>query len=206
MRHDTDAIQNLKFYQTGTFTVGNRLLAPEQRTVQASIERTNSLNSRPPRVPGLRRGARRALRDRRGDARDAATSSSPSTRPAASRCSRRRIRKRRGRCRGSTRCSATPPRWPPASRPRMRAQGHASNVRVIAQGGDGGTTDIGFGCLSGMFERNDDVLYICYDNEAYMNTGVQRSLGDAARPRARRRRWRSARSPATCSARARTCR
>ena len=41
--------------------------------------------------------------------------------------------------------------------------------------GDGGTTDIGFGCLSGMFERNDDVLYICYDNEAYMNTGVQRS-------------------------------
>jgi pyruvate ferredoxin oxidoreductase beta subunit len=50
-----------------------------------------------------------------------------------------------------------------------------SDVRVIAQGGDGGTTDIGFGCLSGMFERNDDVLYICYDNEAYMNTGVQRS-------------------------------
>jgi len=48
-------------------------------------------------------------------------------------------------------------------------------VRAIAQGGDGGTTDIGFGCLSGMFERNDDVLYICYDNEGYMNTGVQRS-------------------------------
>ena len=46
---------------------------------------------------------------------------------------------------------------------------------MIAQGGDGGTTDIGFGCLSGMFERNDDVLYLCYDNEAYMNTGVQRS-------------------------------
>jgi pyruvate ferredoxin oxidoreductase beta subunit len=35
--------------------------------------------------------------------------------------------------------------------------------------------DIGFACLSGMFERNDDVLFICYDNEAYMNTGVQRS-------------------------------
>ena len=46
---------------------------------------------------------------------------------------------------------------------------------MVAQGGDGGTADIGFGCLSGMFERNDDVLYICYDNEAYMNTGVQRS-------------------------------
>jgi pyruvate ferredoxin oxidoreductase beta subunit len=49
------------------------------------------------------------------------------------------------------------------------------DVRVVAQGGDGGTTDIGFGCLSGMFERNDDVLYICYDNQGYMNTGVQRS-------------------------------
>ena len=48
-------------------------------------------------------------------------------------------------------------------------------VRVLAHGGDGSTTDIGFGCLSGMFERNDDVLYVCYDNQAYMNTGVQRS-------------------------------
>ena len=48
-------------------------------------------------------------------------------------------------------------------------------MRVVGQGGDGGTVDIGFACLSGMFERNDDVLYICYDNEAYMNTGVQRS-------------------------------
>lgn len=48
-------------------------------------------------------------------------------------------------------------------------------MRVIAQGGDGSTTDIGMGALSGMFERNDDVLYICYDNQAYMNTGVQRS-------------------------------
>jgi pyruvate ferredoxin oxidoreductase beta subunit len=56
----------------------------------------------------------------------------------------------------------------------MRVRGQRG-VKVIAQGGDGGTTDIGFGCLSGMFERNDDVLYICYDNEAYMNTGVQRS-------------------------------
>ena len=56
----------------------------------------------------------------------------------------------------------------------MKVRGR-QDVRVVAQGGDGGTTDIGFGCLSGMFERNDDVLYICYDNEAYMNTGVQRS-------------------------------
>ena len=51
----------------------------------------------------------------------------------------------------------------------------ATDIRVVGQGGDGGTVDIGFACLSGMFERNDDVLYICYDNEAYMNTGVQRS-------------------------------
>ena len=48
-------------------------------------------------------------------------------------------------------------------------------MRVLGQGGDGGTVDIGFGCLSGMFERNDDVLFVCYDNEGYMNTGVQRS-------------------------------
>ena len=54
------------------------------------------------------------------------------------------------------------------------------DIRVIAQGGDGGTTDIGMGCLSGMFERNDDILYICYDNEAYMNTGVQRSSATPA--------------------------
>jgi pyruvate ferredoxin oxidoreductase beta subunit len=56
-----------------------------------------------------------------------------------------------------------------------RQKGVMGDVRVVAQGGDGGTTDIGFGCLSGMFERNDDVLYICYDNGGYMNTGVQRS-------------------------------
>ena len=56
----------------------------------------------------------------------------------------------------------------------LKAKGR-SDVRVLAQGGDGGTLDIGFACLSGMFERNDDVLYVCYDNEAYMNTGVQRS-------------------------------
>jgi pyruvate ferredoxin oxidoreductase beta subunit len=56
----------------------------------------------------------------------------------------------------------------------LKAKGR-TDVRVVGQGGDGGTVDIGFACLSGMFERNDDVLYVCYDNEAYMNTGVQRS-------------------------------
>ncbi len=50
-----------------------------------------------------------------------------------------------------------------------------SDIRVLAQGGDGGTADIGMACLSGTFERNDDVLYVCYDNGGYMNTGVQRS-------------------------------
>ncbi|MEA2065083.1 MAG: thiamine pyrophosphate-dependent enzyme [Patescibacteria group bacterium] len=46
---------------------------------------------------------------------------------------------------------------------------------VIAQGGDGASYDIGFGLISGMWERGEDILYICYDNEAYMNTGVQAS-------------------------------
>jgi pyruvate ferredoxin oxidoreductase beta subunit len=46
---------------------------------------------------------------------------------------------------------------------------------VLVIGGDGSTFDIGFGALSGMVERDDDVLYICSDNAAYMNTGGQRS-------------------------------
>lgn len=53
--------------------------------------------------------------------------------------------------------------------------GKKEGVNVIAQAGDGGTADIGLQALSGMFERGHDILYICYDNEAYMNTGVQRS-------------------------------
>lgn len=46
---------------------------------------------------------------------------------------------------------------------------------VMAWAGDGGTFDIGFQALSGAAERNEDILYACYDNEAYMNTGIQRS-------------------------------
>jgi len=46
---------------------------------------------------------------------------------------------------------------------------------VLAWAGDGGTFDIGFQSLSGAAERNEDILYCCYDNEAYMNTGIQRS-------------------------------
>ncbi len=53
--------------------------------------------------------------------------------------------------------------------------GKKDGVNVIAQGGDGGTADIGLQALSGMLERGHDILYVCYDNEAYMNTGVQRS-------------------------------
>jgi len=49
------------------------------------------------------------------------------------------------------------------------------DANVIVIGGDGATVDIGIGALSGMFERWHNVTYICYDNEAYMNTGVQRS-------------------------------
>lgn len=57
----------------------------------------------------------------------------------------------------------------------LRAEGKLDEIRVIAQGGDGSTADIGFGALSGMWERGHDILQICYDNGAYMNTGVQRS-------------------------------
>lgn len=48
-------------------------------------------------------------------------------------------------------------------------------IKFVAIGGDGGTYDIGFQSLSGAMERGHDMLYICYDNGAYMNTGIQRS-------------------------------
>ena len=48
-------------------------------------------------------------------------------------------------------------------------------VKFITFGGDGGTYDIGFQSLSGAMERGHDMVYVCYDNEAYMNTGIQRS-------------------------------
>ena len=49
------------------------------------------------------------------------------------------------------------------------------DVLVMAWAGDGGTFDIGLQALSGAAERNENILYVCYDNEAYMNTGIQRS-------------------------------
>ena len=165
--------QQIKFYQTGTFTVGNRLLAEDQRSVQADMHRTNSLNSghRACQGCGEALGARYAI--------DAAMQATDNQLIAVN-------------ATGCLEVFSTP--YPETSwqipwihslfgnaaavasgvAAAQRALGR-NNVRVIAQGGDGGTTDIGFGCLSGMFERNDDVLYVCYDNEAYMNTGVQRS-------------------------------
>ena len=166
-------MQQIKFYQTGTFTVGNRLLDETQRSVQANLQRTNSLNSghRACQGCGEALGARYAI--------DAAMRAANNQIVACN-------------ATGCLEVFSTP--YPETSwqipwihslfgnaaavatgvMAAMKVKGR-SDVRVIAQGGDGGTTDIGFGCLSGMFERNDDVLYICYDNEAYMNTGVQRS-------------------------------
>jgi len=57
----------------------------------------------------------------------------------------------------------------------LKHKGKLDETRVLAFGGDGATLDIGFGSLSGMLERGHDVAYFCMDNEAYMNTGVQRS-------------------------------
>src|SRR5438105_14713750 len=167
------SLQPVKFYQTGTFTVGNRLLHEDERSVQANMHRTNSLNSghRACQGCGEALGARYAI--------DAAMEATGKQLIAVN-------------ATGCLEVFSTP--YPETSwqipwfhslfgnaaavasgvAAALRIKGR-KDVRVIAQGGDGGTTDIGFGCLSGMFERNDDVLYICYDNEAYMNTGVQRS-------------------------------
>jgi pyruvate ferredoxin oxidoreductase beta subunit len=55
----------------------------------------------------------------------------------------------------------------------LKKQGRSEKVVIMA--GDGATFDIGMICISGAFERGHDFTYICYDNEAYMNTGIQRS-------------------------------
>ena len=56
----------------------------------------------------------------------------------------------------------------------LRARGY-KDFTAVGFAGDGGTVDIGIQALSGAIDRNDDIIYICYDNEAYMNTGIQRS-------------------------------
>jgi pyruvate ferredoxin oxidoreductase beta subunit len=163
----------VKFYQTGTFTVGNRLLEESHRALQSSTERNNSLNSghRACQGCGEALGARYVV--------DAAMRACKGQLVAVN-------------ATGCLEVFSTP--YPQSSwripwlhslfgnapavatgvAAALRAKGKPA-TRVLAQGGDGSTVDIGFGCLSGMFERNDDVLYVCYDNEAYMNTGVQRS-------------------------------
>ena len=165
--------QRVRFYQVGSHVVGNRLLDPEQRAVQARTDRSNAITCghRACRGCGEALGARYVL--------DAAMRASEGKLVAAN-------------ATGCLEVFTTP--FPESSwqlpwvhslfgnapavasgvAAALRAKGR-EDVRVIGQGGDGGTVDIGFGCLSGMFERGDDVLYVCYDNEAYMNTGVQRS-------------------------------
>jgi pyruvate ferredoxin oxidoreductase beta subunit len=167
------AVQPIKFYQTGSFVVGNRLLAPEQRSVQADPARANALTCghRACQGCGEALGARYVV--------DTAMRATGNQLIAVN-------------ATGCLEVFSTPfpetswqlpwlhslfgnaPSVATGVAAAMRAKGR-TDVRVLAQGGDGGTVDIGFGSLSGMFERNDDVLYVCYDNEAYMNTGVQRS-------------------------------
>jgi len=65
----------------------------------------------------------------------------------------------------------------------LKALGRKDEGHVVVFAGDGATADIGFGCLSGVMDRNHDIIYICLDNEAYQNTGHQQSgltpLGEA---------------------------
>jgi pyruvate ferredoxin oxidoreductase beta subunit len=165
--------ERIKYYQAGSIVVGNRLLDPEQRTVQARTGRSNTLTSghRACQGCGEALGARYVL--------DAAMRATEGRLVAAN-------------ATGCLEVFSTPfpetawqlpwihslfgnaPAVATGVAAALKAKGR-EDVRVIGQGGDGGTVDIGFACLSGMFERNDDVLFVCYDNEAYMNTGVQRS-------------------------------
>jgi pyruvate ferredoxin oxidoreductase beta subunit len=57
----------------------------------------------------------------------------------------------------------------------LKAMGKREEVNLLVVGGDGGTADIGLASLSGAIERGQDFLYVCFDNESYMNTGGQRS-------------------------------
>jgi len=57
----------------------------------------------------------------------------------------------------------------------LKAQGKREDYNILVIGGDGSTFDIGFGALSGAIDRGDKFTYVCYDNEAYANTGLQKS-------------------------------
>ncbi len=163
----------LKFYQIGSFAVGNRLVTSDERSMQSDADRANALTSghRACQGCGEALGARYALDTAMRAANDQIIAVNAT---------------------GCLEVFSTP--YPESSwriawlhslfgnapavasgvAAALKAKGK-TDIRVVGQGGDGATVDIGFGPLSGMFERNDDVLYICYDNEAYMNTGVQRS-------------------------------
>jgi pyruvate ferredoxin oxidoreductase beta subunit len=173
--------QRVKFYQVGSFAVGNRLLGPEVQSVQADPQRANALTCghRACQGCGEALGARYVI-----DAAMRATGGNLVVVNAT----------------GCLEVFSTPfpetswrvawlhslfgnaPAVAAGVAAALKAKGR-TDIRVIGQAGDGGTVDIGLGCLSGMFERDDDVLFVCYDNEAYMNTGVQRS---AATPPAAR--------------------
>lgn len=165
--------ERVRFYQVGSFAVGNRLLPTVDRSVQSDPDRTNTITSghRACQGCGEALGARYAL-----DAAMRATDGQLVVVNAT----------------GCLEVFTTPfpetswqvpwlhslfgnaPAVASGVAAALKAQGR-EEIRVIGQAGDGGTVDIGFGALSGMFDRNDDVLFICYDNQAYMNTGVQRS-------------------------------
>ncbi len=163
----------VRFYQVGSFAVGNRLVSRADRTIQSEAGRSNSLTSghRACQGCGEALGARYAL--------DAAMRATNGRLVAVN-------------ATGCLEVFSTP--YPETSwripwlhslfanapavaagvAAAMRVKGH-DDIRVVGQAGDGGAEDIGMGTLSGLFERNDDVLFVCYDNQAYMNTGVQRS-------------------------------
>ena len=163
----------IKFFQVGSHAAGNRLLDPALASVQSDENRSNSITKGHRACQGCGEvlGARYAL--------DAAMRATGGQLIAAN-------------ATGCLEVFSTP--YPESSwqmpwlhslfanapsvatgiAAALKVKGR-DDVRVVGQGGDGGTVDIGMACLSGMFERNDDVLFICYDNEAYMNTGVQRS-------------------------------
>jgi pyruvate ferredoxin oxidoreductase beta subunit len=165
--------QRVKFYQTGSFAVGNRLLDVQQRAVQADERRTNALTSghRACQGCGEALAARYVL--------DAAMRASGGDMVAVN-------------ATGCLEVFSTP--YPESSwqvpwlhslfgnapavaagvAAALKVKGRTA-TRVVAQAGDGGAVDIGFGSLSGMIERNDDVFFVCYDNQGYMNTGIQRS-------------------------------
>jgi pyruvate ferredoxin oxidoreductase beta subunit len=163
----------IKFYQVGSRAIGNRLLEPAERAEQASAQRRNALDSGHRACQGCGEAlAARYVLDAAVHATDGRLVVVNAT--------------------GCLEVFSSP--YPESSwqvpwlhslfanassaaagvAAALAAQGK-SEIRVLAQGGDGATVDIGLACLSGMFERNDDVLYVCYDNQAYMNTGVQRS-------------------------------